>query len=290
MIWLGLIFLAIALVAAGFATIPILRGTDESLRARATLAAAVALFVLGIGGGTYALLGHPFLAARTLEKPTDVASLIPLLIRRVHAAPQDATSWMWLGRAYLSANDPVDAAKALSRAVRLSRARTADPALLSAYGEALVFASDGAVPPEAESAFRAALSVNPKDLAARFYLGLADAMHGNNAEALALWRSLLADAPASAPWRAELTDRVAALSARTGAAPNVNAMVARLAERLKSGPDDPEGWQRLVRAYAVLGDKARAVKALADARVALARRKDALAALEAEARSLGIEH
>lgn len=288
MIRLGLIFLAIGLSAAGFAAVPIVLRKDESLRARATLAGAAAFFVLGIGGGTYAILGHPFLAARTLEKPSDVNSLIPLLVRRVHAVPQDATSWMWLGRAYLSANDAVDAAKALSRAVQLSGAKGADPALLSAYGEALVFASGGAVPPDAENAFRMVLGLNPKDFAARFYLGLADAMRGKKGEALGLWQSLLADAPPNAPWRTELLDRVAALSASTGAAPDVAVMVAGLAERLKRQPDDPDGWQRLVRAYVVLGDKPRALKALADARAALSQRKDAIAALDKEAKGLAL--
>jgi cytochrome c-type biogenesis protein CcmH len=43
-------------------------------------------------------------------------------------------------------------------------------------------------------------------------------------------------------------------------------MVEGLAARLAAEPDDPEGWVRLVRSYAVLGDAARRDAALAQAR------------------------
>ena len=56
-------------------------------------------------------------------------------------------------------------------------------------------------------------------------------------------------------------------------------MVADLAARLKAQPDDAQGWQRLIRAYAVLGDNAKANAALKDARAALAKNPQALAAL-----------
>jgi cytochrome c-type biogenesis protein CcmH len=47
----------------------------------------------------------------------------------------------------------------------------------------------------------------------------------------------------------------------------IQAMVARLAERLKQNPDDLEGWQRLARAYQVLGetDKAKDAQARVEA-------------------------
>jgi cytochrome c-type biogenesis protein CcmH len=66
-------------------------------------------------------------------------------------------------------------------------------------------------------------------------------------------------------------------------------MVAGLAARLQTNPNDPEGWQRLVRAYAVLGDTEKAKAALADARKAMAKNPAALAAIneEIKARKLG---
>jgi cytochrome c-type biogenesis protein CcmH len=46
----------------------------------------------------------------------------------------------------------------------------------------------------------------------------------------------------------------------------IGRMVAGLAQRLQANPDDPEGWVRLVRSYAVLGDGPRRDAALEQAR------------------------
>ena len=43
----------------------------------------------------------------------------------------------------------------------------------------------------------------------------------------------------------------------------IRSMVERLAGRLAENPNDPEGWQRLIRAYEVLGETAKAAEAKA---------------------------
>jgi cytochrome c-type biogenesis protein CcmH len=221
----------------------------------------------------------------------EMNGVIALLVRRLHQAPGDTRGWAYLGKAYLTVGDGDDAAKAFARAIALMDAAGQPSAeLYSAYGEALTRTSLNAVPPQAEAAFAKALSLNPKDLAARYYLGMAFAARGENAKAIALWQSLLGDAPADAPWRQQLVDRIAVLAASSGAPPpDIGAMVAGLAARLKQNGDDPAGWQRLVRAYHVLGDDAKAHAALADARTVMAKRPDVLAALAAEAKELKLE-
>jgi cytochrome c-type biogenesis protein CcmH len=62
-----------------------------------------------------------------------------------------------------------------------------------------------------------------------------------------------------------------------------------LADRLKTNPNDAAGWQRLIRAYSVMGDVAKAKQALADARAAMAKQPEALKALAAEAAELGMK-
>jgi cytochrome c-type biogenesis protein CcmH len=57
------------------------------------------------------------------------------------------------------------------------------------------------------------------------------------------------------------------------------AMVQRLADRLAANPDDPEGWVRLVRSYAVLGATDKRDAALSQARRRYANRADILTAL-----------
>lgn len=284
-----LIFAVLLVVAALFAAWPIIRIRTRPLRARIAMASALALAVLGIGIGLYLVLGQPQLALRSdaqAMKGGDVRALVALLARKVRDTPDDPRGFVFLGRGYLTLNDPGDAAKAFARALALQqRQRKVEPSLYSAYGEALTREAAGAVTPDAEKAFQNALALNPRDPAARYYLGLAYSARGQADKALPLWEGLLGEM-APSPLRSELVDRVATLKARAGqGAPDISAMVAGLAARLRTNPDDPEGWQRLVRAYAVLGDTEKANAALADARKAMAKNPAALAAIDEEAKA-----
>lgn len=66
-------------------------------------------------------------------------------------------------------------------------------------------------------------------------------------------------------------------------------MVQRLADRLHSDGSDVDGWLRLVRAYAVLGDHDKAKDAASDARRALASRPEEVKRIDDLAKNLGIE-
>ena len=279
-------FVLVALLAVGFATFALLR---KRVQGAALLAGAIALFMLGIGGGTYWMVGRPNLATRAAQglSTRDINGLIPFLITRVRKEPGDLQAWIYLARAYMTAGDAADAAKAYGRAVTVARLTHNESAELdSAYGEANV-ETNGAVSDEAEAAFSAALALNPKDPAARFFLGQARAERGDRQGALALWQGLLAETPANVPLHQTLVDRIALLTAQAGGgAPDPRQMVAGLAARLKTDPNDAAGWQRLIRAYAVLGQPADAKSALATARKTFFNDKDVMAGLEAEASEL----
>ena len=282
-------FAVLALAAVGFATWAIWRGKS---RGRAILAAAIILFLLGVGGGSYWMLGQPGLALRAAQgmNTRDPRGFIPYLIARVRKAPGDEQAWIYLGRFYLSAGDADDAAKAYGRAVTLARlAHRPDAALDSAYGVSLVAVANGTVTPDAEKAFAEAVQLDPRDVPARFYLGLARLGHGDKDGARSVWQSLLADVPANAPLHQLLVDRIALLTAESGGTPDPRAMVASLAAQLKDNPDNAQGWLRLIRAYTVLGESAKAKDALATARKNFAGKKDVLAALDAEAKDLKLE-
>jgi cytochrome c-type biogenesis protein CcmH len=285
-----LIFAVLALAAAGFVMGPVLWRSNA--RGRYVLAGAAVLFVVGASGAVYFDLGQPALATRALagDKDQSLNALIGRLAAAVRKRPNDPRGWTLLGQSYLTAHDAPDAASAFARAITAAGALGERyPELYSAYGEALTEGSAGAVTPEAEAAFATALELDPRDKAARYFLGLANAARGNAPAALGLWKSLLADVPANSDLHADLVDRIAQLTARGGGgAPDIGAMVAGLAERLKANPNDPPGWQRLIRAYAVLGDKAKASAALSDARKAAAGHGDQRAALDAEAKGLGL--
>jgi cytochrome c-type biogenesis protein CcmH len=287
---LGAIFAVLALLAAFFACWPILRATNFRLPLRLLLVGLAVSSVFAVGGGLYILRGTPSLALRSLRpvSPNDVPGLIAALAHRAREKSFNATGWVWLGRGYLSLGDAGDAAAAFRRAIQTAAPQDR-PGLLSAYGEALTIAASGAVTSEAEAAFREALAGNPKDFAARYYLGLDYAGRGDAASALKYWQGLLADLPADAPGRGELLDHIARLRAQSGGAPDISAMVAGLAARLQAKPNDPEGWQRLVRAYVVLGEQDKARAALTGARTALKGDASALAALREEAVSLKLD-
>jgi cytochrome c-type biogenesis protein CcmH len=278
----------VALAAIAFTAFSLWRGKT---RGWPLLAAALALFLLAVGGGTYWVVGQPGLALRSAQglNTRSISGLVPLLVARVRAAPGDIRAWSFLGRAYTSTGDPGDAAKAYARAVTLARlSGHPDPDLDTAYGEALV-AQGGSVGPDALAAFNEVLKLRPGDPAARFFLAQSRMEAGDKQGALALFQGLLAQAPANAPIHQILVDRIATLTAQTGGMPDPRQMVAGLAAQLKADPKNAPGWQRLINAYVVLGQTDDAKAALATARQTFAGDKAALAALDAEAKSLKLD-
>jgi cytochrome c-type biogenesis protein CcmH len=280
-------FAVFALLAVAFAAVPLLRGKTE--KGRALLLAAIAVFILGIGGGTYWMVGQPRLATRPTDitKTRDVNALVPMLIERVRKNPDDSKAWRFLGQTYMSSDDGADAAKAFAQVIRIEGKGNAE--VNSAYGAALAMQAGGRITPEAEDAFQAALKADAKNTAARFYLGLSRAQRNDAPGAIAYWQSLLADTPDGSPLHQMLVDRLAQMtsqSAGPGGMPDPRQMVARLAARLKADPKNGPGWIRLVRAYHVLGDDAKARAALNDARKAFAGDKDMLAAFDTAEKDL----
>jgi len=279
-----LIFGLVALAAAGFVVLPLLRLPGEATsKHRPWFAVAAGLVTMAIGLGVYVVLGQPQLALSSLTGPstTDYPALIAMLARRMPSRPGDVEGWTLLGRGYLALGNATQAEKALGHAVDAAKAEqgAAPPALLASYGEAMA-ESAGQVTKEAEAVFRQALDEDPENLVSRYYVGLALSARGDKAGALQMWEAVLAEAPPDTPWRGALVDQVAALKAQAGgAAPNPMAMVQQLAQRLETNPNDLEGWLRLIRAYSVLGDKPKAVAALTRARGVFASQAPAEAAL-----------
>ena len=229
---------------------------------------------LYLGIGAPGMPDQPF--ARRLEtwRTSDLATLQPaeiaaVLNRLTRERKDDPELYRFLAMAEASANNPAAAVRALRRAVALAPER-AD--LWTLLGEA--YASQaGEVDDAAQEAFREALKRDPKAVEPRFYLARQRILAGDRAGGVADWRALLAELPPADP-RAEVVRRAIAEAEDMPAGPGfsgdqmaaIRGMVEGLAARLKTNPDDPEGWVRLVRAYAVLGDTAARDAALATAR------------------------
>jgi len=222
-------------------------------------------------------------------RPAEMAAVLRVL---TDERPRDPQAWEFRGRAELEAGDALAAAGAFRRAIALQPGRAELQILL---GEALMTAAEGKSTPEAEAAFRRAVELDPKSLPARYFLARARIAGGDREGGLAAWNALKAEIPAGDPRIAMLEQDMAKVLGQGGPeapavaeqnqeqAAFIRGMVARLAARLETSPDDPEGWARLVRAYRVLGDRDAETRALDRARKLFAGRPQDLARIEAEA-------
>jgi cytochrome c-type biogenesis protein CcmH/NrfG len=89
-------------------------------------------------------------------------------------------------------------------------------------GESLIAAADGAVTKDAKNAFDRSLSMDPGNVAARFYTGLAAKQEGRRDAAAEIWRDLIAKASPDAEWADTVRDALARLeepSVATGDSP-----------------------------------------------------------------------
>lgn len=238
-------------------------------------------------------------AAGTDPESMSMEEAVARLADRLKADPGDLRGWLLLGRSYLTMERYPLAVEAYGNAFRLGNGRGD---IASAYGEAMVAAAGGEVTVDAKSAFDRAFAQDPRDPRARYYLALHSAQQGDTKSALQGWVDLVAVSPADSPWLRVVRQQIGQAAAQLGVdaasiipspdakalgeaaampAPSqadmdaaakmsdqqreamVRSMVERLASRLEEEPDDLAGWQRLARAYEVLGEAEKAKDARA---------------------------
>ncbi|WP_291858132.1 c-type cytochrome biogenesis protein CcmI [Bradyrhizobium sp.] len=286
-----------------------LMASNTGLRRSAAILALVGLPILAVA--IYLPLGSPrlgdFPLAQRARAP-DVAQPFDNLVAQVEAHleknPTDGRGWNVLAPVLSRLGRHDEAVRAYRNSITYSGD---SPERRSNLGEALAAAAGGVVTAEAKVEFERAVALNADEVKARYYLGLAAEQDGRTGEAASIWRAMLAKAPPEAPWR----PLVQAALARVGGAPApalpneamaaakdmndtdrdemIRGMVDRLATRLKQNGDDVEGWLRLVRAYMVMGDRDKAISALANARQAVANDAERLQRLNEGLKNLGLD-
>lgn len=205
-----------------------------------------------------------------------------------------------------------------ARLGRLAAARAAQERVVEILGDdataadwadlvdAMVFAAGGYVSPEAEAAVAEALERDPRNGAARYYLGLGEMQVGRADRAFVVWRALLADSAPGDPWMPVIRAEIEGLAQLAGvpfsleSAPGptaddiaaaaemsaedrtamVEGMVEGLASRLADEGGPPQDWARLVGALKVLGQTERAEAIAAEARVVFAGNVEAVNMIE----------
>jgi len=267
--------------------------------------AAIALIVLPLGaGGLYIAVGSPSLPGQPLADRGGDSQSIERLIAQVEAHlagnPEDARGWEVIAPVYLRLGRFDEAVKARRNALAYggeTAEREAD------LGEALVGNANGIVTAEAKAAFERAVELDPDDVKARYFLGLAAQQDGRPKDAEEIWRALLAGAPADAPWAPFVRSELAKLgggpsqediNAANELSPEqrmamIRSRVEELSRRLHQDGSDLQGWLRLLNSYMALGEKEKARAAAVDARAALAGDPEKLRQINQMVKQLGIE-
>ncbi len=288
----------------------------SSLRLRRATALAGLLLVPALATGIYLSLGSPQLPGEPLSARLDqihqkdsIATMIAQVEAHLERNPDDARGWQVIAPIYLRMGRFDQAVAAQRRLLALegeSADRDAD------LGEALTAAANGMVTDEAKASFDSAAKLDPEQMKAQFFLGLAAQQDGNKQKAAGIWNALLAKVPPGAAWADTVREALAEIgavpsAATTASGPDagqiasaaqmndaerhemIRGMVARLASKLKDDGNDVEGWQRLLRAYVVLGDRDKAHAAAIDAKKALGADQRKLSVIEEVIKSLGLE-
>jgi cytochrome c-type biogenesis protein CcmH len=254
--------------------------------------------------GSPALPGVP-LAPRLAEAEAkgDYEALIVKVEQHLASNPDDLEGWKVLAPAYARGFRFADSVEAHRNIVRLS---PPDALNLANYAEAMVMAGQGMVSAEAHDIFGKALALDPKLPKARFFDALALKQEGKTEEAKAAFEAFLKDTPEDAPWRPMLLAEMQELGAKPPAldsetmasaqnmAPEdqqamIRSMVDGLEEKLAANPDDLEGWLRLIRSRAVLGEAGKAKAAYDKALAHYSGNADALAQISALAKDMSLQ-
>ena len=273
----------------------------------------VALY-LGVGSPGLPSQPHAERVARDPHHAGNVEAMVAAVEARLKEAPNDGRGWEVIAPIYFGLEKYARAAEAFANANRLLGET---PERLAGFVQSEILAHDGIVTPMARAGAERLLALDGKRLDARLWLALAKEQDGALPQALEEYRSLLREVGASAALKNVVEERLRILAARQsapsapGAEPEIGppvsgsgdrpqesklgseaemieAMVARLADRLKRDGRDADGWAQLMRSYRVLGRDEQAFAALRDARAALAGDAGGLGKIDAAAQELGL--
>ena len=293
-------------------------GASPLWRRRA--AALIALILLPIlAGSLYVRWGSPQLPGAPLSARMDaplqnrsIESMVAQVEAHLEKNPDDGQGWNVVAPVYMRMGRFNDAVRARANTIRILGSNAEREADL---GEAQVAAANGVVTADAKATFERALKADADNVKAQYFMGLAAEQDGRPEQAARIWRAMLATAPANAPFRPLVQKSLARVEPNAAPvepkAPQpgptqedmaaaqqltaeqrqdmIRGMVDRLAERLKADSSDFEGWLRLVRAYAVMGDKEKAQEAARSARNTIGDDADKRKRLDDLTKGLGIE-
>jgi cytochrome c-type biogenesis protein CcmH len=229
-------------------------------------------------GGLSATQGTP----QAINPPPSPAAINPnemvqRLADRLKEHPEDMDGWAMLARSYMALGRYAEAENAYERA---QSKVMQDPDQLLNWIELRIMLGGRKFDPRSLDLLKQATQLAPDNTDVLLLNALAAFDRGDKAQTGALVAKLHERFPAGSPERQDLDAALdkwmnpAAPAASpptlpaSGATPppDINAMVQRLADRLKDHPEDTNGWLMLARSYAELGRYAEADAAYERAR------------------------
>jgi cytochrome c-type biogenesis protein CcmH len=193
----------------------------------------------------------------------DPNAMVQRLADRLRQNPGDMDGWLMLARSYTALGRYAEADSAYQHAqTRVMQ----DSDLLVAWVQLRVMLAEGKFDAQTGQLLDQATQLAPDDPDVMLLRALAAFDRGDKAGADALVDKLHARFPPGTPDRQNLDAVLEKWDPRGTAAnphpaaspagsvmPDPNAMVQRLADRLKEHPEDMDGWLKLARSYAALG-------------------------------------
>ncbi len=209
----------------------------------------------------------------------DFDAMIAKVETHLAQSPNDVAGWNLVAPIYAQLGQFENAATAYEQLLRL------EPATAERYaslGEAMTLSNEGLVTKQAAQVLKLALGLDQNEMKATFYLGLAMKQEGKSDEARRHFERLVKITKPDTPWRNAATEALASMakapaltSEQMQAGENmspedqtamIRSMVDGLETRLAGNSKDLDGWLRLIRARTKLGERDRALAALAKAK------------------------
>jgi cytochrome c-type biogenesis protein CcmH len=256
-------------------------------------------------------------ATENTEVQAEYAELVQRLRGAVAERPGDLQGHILLARSEAAMGNYVGAYSAQQKILSIK----GDDATAKDYADLadmMILAAGGYVSPEAERVLEAALTRDPQNGVAQYYMGLMMAQTGRPDVAFRLWDRLLRQSPPDAAWLPPILAQIEEMAFRAGVSDyqppriagipgpstdDLNAaeemspedrqemirgMVARLSDRLANEGGTPEEWARLISSLGVLGDEAQAIAVWNNAQEVFGDNPEALEIVREGARAAGL--
>lgn len=247
-------------------------------------------------GQAVAEAGLPETMAGAAAASPDYVALVERLRDTVATRPDDLQGHVLLVQSEAQLGNFAAAYAAQARVIEI-KGKKATGADYADYADLMILAAGGYVSPEAEAILERALSLDPSNGTATYYMGLMMAQTGRPDAALRIWDQLLRAGPPEAPWIPPIEAQIDDIAVRAGvnyARPGIGSgrgptaedieaasemspaermemiqgMVSGLSDRLATEGGPVEDWARLISALGVLGQQQQARAVLENARSA----------------------